>query len=195
VKRRRGYRDLEPDQFGSKQEGDSAVVRGDAANGEASLPNGPDGGPSLIMQSVRVATGDAEERRHAFLVYADDALIAVLAQPEHAVAKEFGKTWVLHAGFGPCSGSGPKVWHDLGEFHHWITDRLRPPEAVSARGERTMTHRVTVWRVFDHPAEHPETCVAREFEVLPQQESRPTGYVIEARRWRLCRQSCAPTWD
>jgi hypothetical protein len=141
---------------------------------------GPDGGPTLMMQSARVATGDSEERRHAFLVYADDALIAVLAQPEHAVAKEFGKTWVLHAGFGPWSGSVPKVWHDLGEFHRWIRDRLRPPEAVSARGERTMTHRVTVWRVFDHPAEHPETCVAREFEVLPQQESRPTGYVIEA---------------
>ena len=101
---------------------------------------GPDGGPTLIMQSVRVATGDSEERRHAFLVYADDALIAVLAQPEHAVAKEFGKTWVLHAGFGPCSGSGPKVWHDLGEIHRWIRDRLRPPEAVSARRERTMTH-------------------------------------------------------
>jgi hypothetical protein len=39
--------------------------------------------------------------------------------------------------------------------------------------------RMIVWGVFDHPAEYPESWVAREFEVLPA-EFRPTGRVIEA---------------
>jgi hypothetical protein len=42
-----------------------------------------------------------------------------------------------------------------------------------------MSNRIMVWGVFDHPAEYPETWVAREFEVLPG-EFRPTGHAIEA---------------
>jgi hypothetical protein len=88
----------------------------------------PDIEPTLTLVSVEVAASGSEARQHAFLVYADETLTAVLAHPDHSVAEVFGTAWVLQAGFGPCSGPGRRVWHDLGEFHRWVIDRYRRAE-------------------------------------------------------------------
>jgi hypothetical protein len=85
----------------------------------------PDTGPKLTMQSVKLAEGCSEERQYALLIYADSDLVAFLAQPQHPVAKEFRRLWILVEGFGPCSGPGPKVWHNLSAFHQWVLDRCR----------------------------------------------------------------------
>jgi hypothetical protein len=82
----------------------------------------PDIEPMLTMLSVAVSASSSGAKQHAFLVYADEALAAV---PDHSVAEVFGTAWVLQAGFGPCSGPGRRVWHDLGEFHRWVIDRYR----------------------------------------------------------------------
>ena len=88
----------------------------------------PDIEPTLTLVSVEVAASGSEARQYAFLVYADEALTAVLAHPDHSVDKVFGTAWLLQAGFGPCSGPGRRVWHDLGEFHRWVIDRYRGAE-------------------------------------------------------------------
>jgi hypothetical protein len=98
--------------------------------GERSAQLNPDSKPKLALQSVPVAASGSQERQHAFLVYADDALVAVLAQPAQSVAQVSGRVWVLQVGFGPCSGSGPKAWHDLNEFHQWVMDRYHGAETV-----------------------------------------------------------------
>lgn len=85
----------------------------------------PDIEPKLTMLSVELESSGSGERQYAFLIYADDDLVAVLAQPQHPVAKEFRRSWILEEGFGPCRGPGPKVWHDLGAFHQWVLDRCR----------------------------------------------------------------------
>jgi hypothetical protein len=97
---------------------------------ERSAQINPGSEPKLTMQSVPVAVNGSQGRQHAFLVYADDALVAVLAQPAQSVAQAWGKAWILQAGFGPCSGSVPKLWHDLNEFHQWVMDRYREAETV-----------------------------------------------------------------
>jgi len=84
--------------------------------------------PMLTMLSVEISASRSGERQHAFLVYADEVLTAVLAHPDHSADEVFGTAWVLQAGFGPCSGSGRRVWHDLGEFHRWVIDRYRRAE-------------------------------------------------------------------
>jgi hypothetical protein len=83
------------------------------------------------MLSVELAASGPGERQYAFLVYADDNLVAVLARPQHAAAMELRRSWILEASFGPCSGPGPTVWHDLGEFHQWVLDRCRAAEMDS----------------------------------------------------------------
>jgi hypothetical protein len=88
----------------------------------------PDIEPMLTMLSVAISASSSGAKQHAFLVYADEALAAVLAHPDHSVAEVFGTAWVLQAGFGPCSGPGRRVWHDLGEFHRWVIDRYRRAE-------------------------------------------------------------------
>jgi hypothetical protein len=79
--------------------------------------------PKLTMLSVELAASGSGERQYAFLIYADDDLVAVLAQAQHPTTMELRRSWVLEASFGPCSGPGPTVWHDLGEFHQWVLDR------------------------------------------------------------------------
>src|ERR671911_1907909 len=81
--------------------------------------------PKLTMLSVELAASGSGERQYAFLIYADDDLVAVLAQAQHPTTMELRRSWVLEASFGPCSGPGPTVWHDLGEFHHWVLERCR----------------------------------------------------------------------
>jgi hypothetical protein len=81
--------------------------------------------PKLTMLSVELAASGSGERQYAFLIYADDDLVAVLAQAQHPTTMELRRSWVLEASFGPCSGPGPTVWHDLGEFHQWVLDRCR----------------------------------------------------------------------
>ena len=76
--------------------------------------------PKLTMLSVELAASGSGERQYAFLIYADDDLVAVLAQAQHPTTMELRRSWVLEASFGPCSGPGPTVWHDLGEFHQWV---------------------------------------------------------------------------
>jgi hypothetical protein len=88
----------------------------------------PDIEPMLTMLSVAISASSSGAKQHAFLVYADEALAAVLAHPDHSVAEVFGTAWVLQAGFGPCSGPGRRVWHDLGEFHGWVIERYRRAE-------------------------------------------------------------------
>jgi hypothetical protein len=88
----------------------------------------PDIGPMLTMLSVEISASRSGERQHAFLVYADEALTAVLAHPDQSVAEVFGTAWVLQAGFGPCSGPGRRAWHNLGEFHGRVIDRYRRAE-------------------------------------------------------------------
>src|SRR5918994_7977995 len=81
--------------------------------------------PKLTMLSVELAASSSGERQYAFLIYADDDLVAVLAQAQHPTTMELRRSWVLEASFGPCGGPGPTVWHDLGEFHQWVLDRCR----------------------------------------------------------------------
>jgi hypothetical protein len=87
--------------------------------------------PKLTMLSVELAASGSGERQYAFLIYADDDLVAVLAQAQHPTTMELRRSWVLEASFGPCSGPGPTVWHDLGEFHQWVLDRCRAAETGS----------------------------------------------------------------
>ena len=87
--------------------------------------------PKLTMLSVELAASGSGERQYAFLIYADDELVAVLAQAQHPTTMELRRSWVLEASFGPCSGPGPTVWHDLGEFHQWVLDRCRAAETRS----------------------------------------------------------------
>ena len=81
--------------------------------------------PKLTMLSVELAASGSGERQYAFLIYADDDLVAVLAQAQHPTTMELRRSWVLEASVGPCSGPGPTVWHDLGEFHQWVLARGR----------------------------------------------------------------------
>jgi hypothetical protein len=80
--------------------------------------------PKLTMLSIELAASSAEDRQYAFLIYADDNLVAVLSQPQPA-ARDLRRSWILEAGFGPCGGPGPTTWHDLGAFHQWVLDRCR----------------------------------------------------------------------
>jgi hypothetical protein len=81
--------------------------------------------PKLTMLSIELAASSSADRQYAFLIYADDNLVAVLSQPQHPAARDLRRSWILEAGFGPCGGPGPTAWHDLGEFHQWVLDRCR----------------------------------------------------------------------
>ena len=87
--------------------------------------------PKLTMLSIELAASSSADRQYAFLIYADDNLVAVLSQPQHPAARDLRRSWILEAGFGPCGGPGPTAWHDLGEFHQWVLDRCRAAETGS----------------------------------------------------------------
>jgi hypothetical protein len=69
--------------------------------------------PMLTMLSVEISASRSGERQHAFLVYADEVLTAVLAHPDQSVAEVFGTAWVLQAGFGPEAVWKQADWHAL----------------------------------------------------------------------------------
>jgi hypothetical protein len=81
--------------------------------------------PKLTMMSVELAASSSADRQYAFLIYADDGLVAVLARPQHPATGDLRRSWILEASYGPCSGPEQTVWHDLGEFHQWVLDRCR----------------------------------------------------------------------
>jgi hypothetical protein len=81
--------------------------------------------PKLTMLSVELAARSSGERQYAFLIYADDGLVAVLARPQHPATGDLRRSWILEASYGPCSGPEQTVWHDLGEFHQWVLERCR----------------------------------------------------------------------
>jgi hypothetical protein len=98
--------------------------------------------PRLTMLCVELIANSSAERDYAFLVYADDDLVAVLARPQPPATAELQRSWVLEASFGPCSGPGPTVWHDLGEFHQWVLERCRAAQASSKpKLRRSITRR------------------------------------------------------
>ena len=86
--------------------------------------------PKLTLLSVELTRSGPEAREFAFLVYADDDLVAVLTPQSRATTKS-SRSWILEAGFGPCRGPGPTVWHDLAEFHQWVLERCRAAETGS----------------------------------------------------------------
>jgi hypothetical protein len=92
--------------------------------------------PKLTMLSIELAASSSANRQYAFLIYADDDLVAVLSQPQHPAAMDLRRSWILEAGFGPCSGPGPTAWHDLGEFHQWVLDRCRLAGSGSLPGRQ-----------------------------------------------------------
>jgi hypothetical protein len=81
--------------------------------------------PKLTMLSVELAASSSADRQYAFLIYADDGLVAVLARPQPPASVGLRRSWILEASYGPCSGPEQTVWHDLGEFHRWVLDRYR----------------------------------------------------------------------
>jgi hypothetical protein len=79
--------------------------------------------PKLTMMSLEVTASAPGKRQFVFLVYADDDLVGVLTQSQHAATVTSRRSWILEAAFGPCSGPGPTVWHDLAEFYQWVLER------------------------------------------------------------------------
>jgi hypothetical protein len=81
--------------------------------------------PKLTMLSVELAASSSADRQYAFLIYADDDLVAVLARPQPPASVGLRRSWILEASYGPCSGPEQTMWQDLGEFHRWVLDRCR----------------------------------------------------------------------
>ena len=81
--------------------------------------------PKLTILSVELAASSSAHRQYAFLIYADDDLVAVLARLQCRATVDLCRSWILEASYGPCSGPGQTVWHDLGDFHQWVLDRCR----------------------------------------------------------------------
>jgi hypothetical protein len=81
--------------------------------------------PKLTILSVELAASSSADRQFAFLIYADDDLVAVLARLQCPATVDLCRSWILEASYGPCSGPGQMVWHDLGDFHRWVLDRCR----------------------------------------------------------------------
>ena len=102
--------------------------------------------PKLTILSVELAASSSADRQFAFLIYADDDLVAVLARPQYPATVELRRSWILEASYGPCSGPGQTVWHDLGEFHRWVLDRCR---AAAMGSELHLRQRVATrsWNV------------------------------------------------
>jgi hypothetical protein len=89
---------------------------------------------NLVLQPVKVRTGEEEEGR---LVFADGWLVAVLVQLSDAHEDEAG-CWFLEKGFGRLDRPDPPVFRDLPTAEQWIKEHLeipRPPRWPGDPGE------------------------------------------------------------
>ncbi len=78
--------------------------------------------PSVRLRRVFVNTGsrDTEGR----LVLADDQLVAVLVRLDGEEHDGIRGSWLLEAGFGPCSVMAQRPFTTLGRAKEWVTEQL-----------------------------------------------------------------------
>ncbi len=79
--------------------------------------------PHIALQPAKVDTRSPD--RDGFLVFADDALVAVLVRLEDKAHGDWRGHWFLEAGFGRCNPSPQRpAFRSPDDAQNWVLGRL-----------------------------------------------------------------------
>jgi hypothetical protein len=82
--------------------------------------------PQVTLQPAKVDTGSPD--RDGFLVFADEALVAVFVRLEDEGHGDERGHWFLEAGFGRCNASPHSpAFRSPDEAQQWVLNRLSAP--------------------------------------------------------------------
>ncbi|HEY8382006.1 MAG TPA: hypothetical protein VIL09_07650 [Microvirga sp.] len=82
--------------------------------------------PHITCQAILVPAARRGDIEQGLLIFADDALMAVVTYLDNSVDEEGPRgRWFLETGYGPCSGAEEMLFDTPDEAQQWVLERLR----------------------------------------------------------------------
>lgn len=84
----------------------------------------------VAFHPVRIDTANADE--HAYVVFAEGQLVAVIVKLTDTAHGAFRGLWFVEAGFGPCATTAAIYFQTLRAVRDWIADKCLQPKSGSS---------------------------------------------------------------
>ncbi|HEY8380869.1 MAG TPA: hypothetical protein VIL09_01840 [Microvirga sp.] len=82
--------------------------------------------PHITCQAILVPTTHRDGIEQGLLIFADDALMAVVTYLHNSVDEEGPRgRWFLETGYGACSAEEDVLFDTPDEAQQWVLERLR----------------------------------------------------------------------